>query len=347
MSIRSLVAVLALVMIGQFAAPSARAQAAKKTQKTKTAQKKDTLTQVKSEGAVATPAPAAAAPVVTPPAMATVAAAPPADSAPAKKSGGMFGKLKGVAQNKKLQSVTKAALCTAVPGGQYMVAAADAAKNKQSVASSVANAQSCIPGMPGGMGGLPGVGGKGMGAAQIAAMAGGKGAPNAAQIAAMAGGKGMTGATGAALTAVTIQSLTTSIQSRPAPGGAGAEMTTEAPGQQLKLSGAVDDEIKKGKLTIKKIDWVHGSQNPSPSSTQGFMDLMTTAGQAIKATGATYRVDIWMDKKYSDAEIASLGQQRTMLIVQALQAGGQLGDVITGGKVGKDKEPRVEIVKTK
>ena len=83
-----------------------------------------------------------------------------------------------------------------------------------------------------------------------------------------------------------------------ATGGTG-EISTEAAGEQMKLSGAVPDEIKKGKLTIKKIDWVHDNAAVSPSTTQGFMDLMMSAGQAMKAAGATYRVDVYMDKKYA------------------------------------------------
>src|SRR4051794_39321788 len=122
----SLVAALAFVTVGQLVTPSARAQ------------KTDSLTKVKSEGSLA---PAAEA----------------VDTAPHKK-GGMFGKLKNVAHNKTLQNVTKAALCTAVPGGQYMVAAAEAKKAKTSVSSAVANSQSCIPGMPGA--GIAGMGGK-------------------------------------------------------------------------------------------------------------------------------------------------------------------------------------------
>src|SRR6185312_10846605 len=121
----SLVAVLAFVTAGQLFTASARAQ------------KADSLTKVNSEGSVA---------------------AAPADTSPHKK-GGMFGKLKGVAHNKTVQNVTKAALCTAVPGGQYMVAAADAKKAGKSVASGVANSQSCIPGMPAaGMAGMGGMG---------------------------------------------------------------------------------------------------------------------------------------------------------------------------------------------
>jgi hypothetical protein len=324
----SLVAVLALATIGQLVATSVRAQ------------KTDSLTKVNSEGSVA-----------------------PADTTPHKK-GGMFGKLKSVAHNKTVQSVTKAALCTAVPGGQYMVAAADAKKAGKSIASGVANAQSCIPGMPGaGMAGMGGMGGKAglAGAAMNAASmgvgggkAGGPGAMNLAQIAAMNGGKGAPAGRGAAVSAVSIATLTAAMEQSNAAsvangsGGGGGEMTTEASGQQLKLSGAVPDEIKKGKLVIKKIDWVHGSPSVSAPMTQGFMDLMTTAGQAISKAGGAYRVDIYMDKKYADAEIASLGQQRGGIVAAALQAGGQLSpDLVVAGKVGKDKEQRVEIVKVK
>jgi hypothetical protein len=324
----SLVAVLALATIGQLVATSVRAQ------------KTDSLTKVNSEGSVA-----------------------PADTTPHKK-GGMFGKLKSVAHNKTVQSVTKAALCTAVPGGQYMVAAADAKKAGKSIASGVANAQSCIPGMPGaGMAGMGGMGGKAglAGAAMNAASmgvgggkAGGAGAMNLAQIAAMNGGKGAPAGRGAAVSAVSIATLTAAMEQSNAAsvangsGGGGGEMTTEASGQQLKLSGAVPDEIKKGKLVIKKIDWVHGSPSVSAPMTQGFMDLMTTAGQAISKAGGAYRVDIYMDKKYADAEIASLGQQRGGIVAAALQAGGQLSpDLVVAGKVGKDKEQRVEIVKVK
>jgi hypothetical protein len=322
------VVVVTLAVFGQFSTTSARAQA------------RDSLTRVKSEGSV------------------VIAPANPVDTSVHKKKGGMFGKLKSVAQNKTVQTVTKAALCTAVPGGQYMVAAAEAKKAKTSVASSVANAQSCIPGMPGAaMGGLGGLGGKAAlaGAAANAAGAmrpGAAGAPSLAQIAAMTGGQGVPGGRGAAVTAVSIATLTAAMEqantAAAATGGAGGDFSTEGSGQQLKLSGAVADEIRKGKLVIKKIDWVHGSPAVSAPTTEGFMDLMTSAGQAMNTAGGTYRVDIYMDKKYTDAEIASLGQQRQMIVVSTLQAGGQLPpDVVIAGKIGKDKEQRVEIVKVK
>src|SRR5450432_1989276 len=181
------VVALALVTVGQFVTVSARAQTA------------DSLTKTKSDGAIA--------------------AAAPVDST--KKKHGMFGKLKAVAQNKTVQSVTKAAICTAVPGGQYMIGAAEAAKAKTSVAAGVANAQSCIPGMGGAspLGGLGGLGGKGLpgvgaggaagalgalsGAASAKAMAGGtKGAiPGVAGLAGIAGMPGVPGVPGGRMTA--------------------------------------------------------------------------------------------------------------------------------------------------
>jgi hypothetical protein len=318
------VAVLTLVTVGQFAAVSARAQAA------------DSLTRVKSEGSVATAA--------------------PVDTSVHKKHG-MFGKLKSVAQNKTVQNITKAAVCTAVPGGQYMIGAAEAAKSKTSVASGVANAQSCIPGMPGAAAGMGGLGGKGavagaaMGAASSLGGGGvGTAAASARMLPGMPGVPKMPG--GATMTATAqglagMQTAMAQLSAASAATGGTGELSTEASGEQMKLSGAVPDEIKKGKLVIKKIDWVHDNATVSPSSTEGFMNLMMSAGQAMKSSGGTYRVDVYMDKKYADAEIATLGPQRALVIVSLLQAGGQLGEAVVSGKVGKDKEQRVEIVKVK
>jgi hypothetical protein len=322
----SLVAVFALVTVETFATTSARAQAA------------DSLTKMKSEGAVAE-----AAPVDT-----TV-----------KKKRGMFGKLKSVAGNKTVQNIAKAAVCTAVPGGQYVMGAAEAKKAKTSVASGVANAQSCVPGMPGaaGMGGVGGLGGKSAlaGAAMGAAGSIGNGGVGTAAASArmMPGMPGVPKMPGGATVSTTAQGLAgmqaavAQMNAASAATGGTGTISTEAAGEQLKLSGAVPDEIKKGKLTIKKIDWVHDAASVSPSTTEGFMDVMMNAGQAIKAAGATYRVDIYMDKKYADAESAALGAQRAMVIVSLLQAGGQLGEAVVAGKIGKDKEQRVEIVRVK
>lgn len=340
MKSHSRVVLVALATVGQFIAVSARAQAT------------DSLTKAKANGSIGV-------------------ASTPADSAPPKKKGGMFGKLKSVAGNKTVQNITKAAVCQALPGGQYMIGAAEAAKNKTSIASGVASSQSCIPGMGGaglgGVGAAGGMGGKGVLANAAMGAAGGLGAgalagkPSVGAAKGLAGVVGLPGMPGSAATAgggrmaaaaqglAGMQMATAQMKAASAARGGndGGEITTEASGEQMKLSGTVADEIKKGKLVIKKVDWVHGSPSVSAPMTQGFMDLMLSAGQAMKAAGATYRVDIYMDKKYSDEEIATLGAQRTTVIVSSLQAGGQLGEAVVPGKIGKDKEQRIEIVKVK
>ena len=63
-----------------------------------------------------------------------------------KKGGGLFGKVKGVAKNKVVQSVVKTAACTMVPGGQYVAGAIDAAANKNAAtgAAGAATGSSCM-----------------------------------------------------------------------------------------------------------------------------------------------------------------------------------------------------------
>jgi hypothetical protein len=98
----------------------------------------------------------------------TAAATVPA----AKKKGGLFGKVKGVAKNKVVKTVAKAALCTAVPGGSMIAGALDAAETKN-VAGAAANAatggSSCMPGMAG-MAGQANPAAAGIGAAGAGAL---------------------------------------------------------------------------------------------------------------------------------------------------------------------------------
>jgi OmpA family protein len=98
-----------------------------------------------------------------------------------KKKGGLFGKMKGLTKSKLVNTVAKAALCTAVPGGSMIAGAIDAKKNKN-VAGAAAGAAglasgssgSCMPGMGLGMGskagaaaGLSGVSGAAAGLAGV------------------------------------------------------------------------------------------------------------------------------------------------------------------------------------
>jgi len=114
----------------------------------------------------------------------TAAATVPA----AKKKGGLFGKVKGVAKNKVVKTVAKAALCTAVPGGQVIAGALDAAETKNvagAATSAATGGSSCMPGMAG-MAGAPSPGAAGIGAA-------GAGALGAAALGATVPGVGLPG----------------------------------------------------------------------------------------------------------------------------------------------------------
>lgn len=98
----------------------------------------------------------------------TAAAVAPA----AKKKKGLFGKVKGLAQNKVVKTVAKAALCTAVPGGQVIAGALDAAETKNVVGAAAGVAtggSSCMPGMAG-MAAPTGPASAGMGAAGVGAL---------------------------------------------------------------------------------------------------------------------------------------------------------------------------------
>ena len=98
----------------------------------------------------------------------TAAATVPA----AKKKGGLFGKVKGVAKNKVVKTVAKAALCTAVPGGQVIAGALDAAETKNvagAATSAATGGNSCMPGMAG-MAGAPSPGAAGIGGAGVGAL---------------------------------------------------------------------------------------------------------------------------------------------------------------------------------
>lgn len=260
-------------------------------------------------------------------------ATPAAIAAPdtAKHKHGMFGKLKAVAQNKTVQSIAKTAVCTAVPGGSMVVGAVDAHKSGESAAQAIkgaATGPSCMPGM-GGLGAIGGMGG-GKGALGMAAVQ----TSAALQTAAMNGVIAKASAGGAPPAGT-------------APTAASGDVATESPGQQLQLSGTPAEQIKKGKLVIKHIDWMLGSPSVSASSMSGFVDLVHSVGDAVKAEGAKYRVDIYMDKHYSDADIAAIAPQRQGMIISLLQDRLPQPDITIPGNIKKDKEQRVEIVKIK
>ncbi|MGH7721143.1 MAG: hypothetical protein ACREON_20175, partial [Gemmatimonadaceae bacterium] len=125
---------------------------------------------------------------------------------------------------------------------------------------------------------------------------------------------------------------------------AAAGLATEAAGQRLQLSGDPAAELRRGKLVIRRIDWVKDAPVPSSAVSVEFVEAMTKVSQAIRQVGGGYRIDIYMDGRYPDAMVTMLGQQRLAFAASVLQdgeggAGAQIGNTRKGG------EPRLEIVR--
>lgn len=102
-------------------------------------------------------------------------------AAPApKKKGGLFGKAKGLAQNKIVKAVVKTAACTMLPGGQVIAGAIDAADSKDAAGAAAGAAGAAVTGqtscMPGGLG-AAGLTGAAADAAAAKAVAGAYSAP--------------------------------------------------------------------------------------------------------------------------------------------------------------------------
>jgi hypothetical protein len=300
----------------------------------------------RQEPPAAAAAPLAAASVAAPD---SAALAPDSANAPEsgkkKKGGGLFGKVKGVAKNKVVQSVVKTAACTMVPGGQYVAGAIDAAANKNAAtgAAGAATGSSCAAGL-GGMGMTPRVpGAQGADLANVqAAQAAAGGAGNAQMMAAMQ----MQAMTAQLAQLQQMQRMSGAAGAVPGtmPGMPGGGMTGEGMGQPIAVTA------EKNKTVIRNIDWLPGTGGVSATGAGPFQQALIQAGTAVLQAGGSYRLDLYMDKQSPDAVAKSLGSQRLASVQTAFLSGpmaGQPNAVPLAGKIKRDGDPRLEIVKIK
>ena len=220
--------------------------------------------------------------------------------------------MKGVAKNKVVQSVAKAAACTMVPGGQYVAGAIDAAANKNAAtgAAGAATGSSCMRGL-GGMGRTPGVpGGQGADLANVqTAQAAAGGAGNAQMMAAMQM-QGMN-----AQLAQLQQMQPMSGAAGAVPGMPGGGMTGEGMTRPIAVTA------EKNKTVIRNIDWLPGTGTVSAAGTEAFQQALIQAGTAVLQAGGSYRLDLYMDKQSPDAASKSLGSQRLASVQTAFLCG--------------------------
>ncbi|MBA3345182.1 MAG: hypothetical protein H0T44_07750 [Gemmatimonadales bacterium] len=279
--------------------------------------------------------------------------------APEKK--GLMGKVKGLAKNKVIKQVAKAALCTVVPGGQVIAGALDAAENK-SVAGAATTAltggsSSCMPGMMGmagaaapgagtpaaGLAGQPGMGMSGMSPEVMKQMQ--------AQMAAMQGG-GTAQGTGP-MDAMMAQMGQMPNGAGGMPPGA-AEMPSDAmdmePAKAIEVSSDVAGDLKKGKTAIRNIAWAPGAGTVSPAGSEAFGRAMAQLAAAMKQAGGSYRLDLYMEKQSADVVLRKLGPQRLSTAHAAVMKGATAKTaqaLLQIGKAQKDEDPRLEFVKLK
>lgn len=138
------------------------------------------------------------------------------------------------------------------------------------------------------------------------------------------------------------------------PGMAGpgnmAGLPSEAEGRPLEVSSDLLDELRKGKSAVRHIDWIAGTPSLSAVGSAGFAEAMGTILAAMRQLGGSYRLDLYMDKRYDETAVAALGQQRLSTVQMALLNAGGASDPTAMpqiGKIKRDGDPRLEIVKVR
>jgi hypothetical protein len=273
---------------------------------------------------------------------------------PAPKKHGLFGKVKSLSKNKVVKQVAKAALCTAVPGGQVIAGALEAKENKD-VAGGATTALSggksgCMPGMNGlagsaGVPGMPGAtAGAGMSAAQLKQMQG-QGTP----------GAGMSAAQMKELEAqylrmgvspAQIKAMQQQMQSMPqAPGRPGAEIA--AAGAAYGGLGTPALTREKNRLVVRQLPWMPGSEGVIEGAGPTFGLAMRDLAAAILATSTRYKIEVRVEDQGGKSENKALARKRSDAVLAALTAEGIPAERLTASDGGGDKDPRTVISETK
>jgi hypothetical protein len=127
-----------------------------------------------------------------------------------------------------------------------------------------------------------------------------------------------------------------------APSAAGT--MTEAPGQLPVLADDPAAELAKGKTAVRQIDWIAGGSEVSAAARPAFQETMGKLGQTMRQVGGHYRVDLYMMQRYDEAATRMYGPGRLAAIQQLLTTDGLL---VEAGKIKRDKDARIEIVRIK
>ncbi len=120
---------------------------------------------------------------------------------------------------------------------------------------------------------------------------------------------------------------------------------SEAPGRPVILPDDLEADVRKGRLVVRDIDWLTGGAEIAEAGGAAYVEAMEAIAEAIGESGATWRADIYLDKRYSDQAAQSIGAARLTAAIAALEKAGLRSGAVTAGKMKKDKRPRLEIVR--
>jgi hypothetical protein len=278
-------------------------------------------------------------------------------SEPAPKKKGLFGKVKGLAKNKIVKSVAKVALCTAVPGGQVIAGALDAAKTKDvgaAAATAAGGGGSCMPGMSGaGAAAGAGAGAAGLGAGVVGALGGG--VPNAALP-----GQPSTGMPAMTMSPEQLKQMqeqyskmgmdTAQLRAMQQmmsgmPGGAPPAAPATASAEPA--SGAPALSREKGRILVRGLPWLPRSETLRQGGDPMFGMAMREVATAIQGTGKRYKIEARVEEQGGKAQNRSLAQKRAAAVVAALTMRGVAAERLTISDGKSDKDPRIVVSESK
>jgi hypothetical protein len=274
-----------------------------------------------------------------------------------KKKKGLFGKMKGLAKNKVVKSVAKVALCTAVPGGQFVAGALDAAETKNvgaAAATAAGGGGSCMPGLPGAAA-AAGAGAAGLGAGGVVGALGG-GVPTAAlpgqpstdmpamtmspeQLKQMQEQYGKMGMDTAQLRAM--QQMMSGMPGA-APSGTAANVAAPEP-----ASGAPTLSREKGRILVRGLPWLAGSETLQQGGDPMFGMAMREVATAIQGTGKRYKIEARVEDQGGKTQNRSLAQKRAAAVMTALAARGVTANRLAVSDGKSDKDPRIIVSEAK
>ena len=266
----------------------------------------------------------------------------------------MFGKVKGLAKNKIVKTIGKAALCTVVPGGQVIAGALDAAETKDVAGAAVTAATgggSCMPGMAGmagaaapaaGIGGAVGALGAGISGAAV------PGQPSAGmpamamspeQLKQMQEQYGKMGMDTAQLRAM--QQMMSGMP------GAAAPAASESSPAVEPASGAPALSREKGRMLVRNLPWLSGSEGLRDGGEPMFGMAMREVALAIQATGKQYKIEARVEDQGGKAQNRLLSQKRAAAVVAALTARGISSERLAVSDGKSDKDARIIVSEDK